>query len=141
MLRIFRTIGREPSSILARTQPIPLPAPPLQPISRSGAPSRSANGSRRSRPRRNNACRAYCGDQHFTNVRQIGTITAVELAGGAGGYLDNVALALRSKLLTRGVLLRPLGNTVYVMPPYCATGEELKSVYQNLAEAVDEVST
>ena len=80
-------------------------------------------------------------DQHFTNVRQIGTITAVELAGGAGGYLDNVALALRSKLLTRGVLLRPLGNTVYVMPPYCATGEELKSVYQNLAEAVDEVST
>jgi adenosylmethionine---8-amino-7-oxononanoate aminotransferase len=80
------------------------------------------------------------GDPHFTNARQIGTITAVELTGRAGGYLDNVALSLRSKLLARGVLLRPLGNTVYVMPPYCATADELKSVYEKLAEAVDEVS-
>ena len=80
------------------------------------------------------------GDPHFTNGRQIGTITAVELTGRAGGYLDNVALSLRSKLLARGVLLRPLGHTVYVMPPYCATADELKSVYENLAEAVDEVS-
>src|SRR6185369_11652180 len=81
------------------------------------------------------------GDQHFTNARQIGTITAVELAGSAGGYLDNVTLSLRSNLLTRGVLLRPLGNTVYVMPPYCATGAELKSLYEKLVEAVGEVST
>jgi adenosylmethionine-8-amino-7-oxononanoate aminotransferase len=81
------------------------------------------------------------GDPHFANARQIGTITAVELTGGAGGYLDNVALSLRSKLLANGVLLRPLGNTVYVMPPYYATAEELKSVYQKLAEAVAEVST
>ncbi|HXE01726.1 MAG TPA: adenosylmethionine--8-amino-7-oxononanoate transaminase [Hyphomicrobium sp.] len=80
------------------------------------------------------------GDPHFANGRQIGTITAVELTGRAGGYLDNVALSLRSKLLARGVLLRPLGNTVYVMPPYCATADELKSVYEKLAEAVDEVS-
>ena len=99
-----------------------------------------ASGSRPSRPLRNNACRAYEGDPHFANGRQIGTITAVELTGRAGGYLDNVALSLRSKLLARGVLLRPLGNTVYVMPPYCATADELKSVYENLAEAVDEVS-
>ena len=80
------------------------------------------------------------GDPHFANGRQIGTITAVELTGRAGGYLDNVALSLRSKLLARGVLLRPLGNTVYVMPPYCATADELKSVYEKLTEAVDEVS-
>ena len=80
------------------------------------------------------------GDPHFANGRQIGTIAAVELTGRAGGYLDNVALSLRSKLLARGVLLRPLGNTVYVMPPYCATADELKSVYEKLAEAVDEVS-
>jgi adenosylmethionine---8-amino-7-oxononanoate aminotransferase len=78
------------------------------------------------------------GHPHFTNSRQIGTIAAVELAGRAGGYLDNVALLLRSKLLARGVLLRPLGNTVYVMPPYCTTADELKSVYEKLAEAVDE---
>ena len=80
------------------------------------------------------------GDPHFANGRQIGTIAAVELTGRAGGYLDNVALSLRSKLLARGVLLRPLGNTVYVMPPYCATADELKSVYEKLTEAVDEVS-
>jgi adenosylmethionine-8-amino-7-oxononanoate aminotransferase len=37
--------------------------------------------------------------------------------------------------LARGVLLRPLGNTIYVMPPYCVTGEELDLVYAVIAGA------
>jgi adenosylmethionine-8-amino-7-oxononanoate aminotransferase len=81
------------------------------------------------------------GDPRFENTRQIGTITAFELTGRAGGYLDNVALRIRSKLLPRGVLLRPLGNTVYVMPPYCATDDELKFVYKELVQVIDELST
>jgi adenosylmethionine-8-amino-7-oxononanoate aminotransferase len=80
-------------------------------------------------------------DQRFANVRQIGTITAFELRGSEGGYLADVALPLRANLLERGVLLRPLGATVYVMPPYCATGNELKSVYGKISDAVDEVRT
>jgi adenosylmethionine-8-amino-7-oxononanoate aminotransferase len=37
------------------------------------------------------------------------------------------------------VLLRPLGNTIYVMPPYCATEDELKHAYDEVASVVSEV--
>jgi adenosylmethionine-8-amino-7-oxononanoate aminotransferase len=80
------------------------------------------------------------GHPRFKNARQLGTITAAELTDGAGSYLDNVALRLRSKLLPRGVLLRPLGDTVYVMPPYCTTAEDLQFVYRELIQAVEELS-
>jgi adenosylmethionine-8-amino-7-oxononanoate aminotransferase len=48
-------------------------------------------------------------------------------------------LKLRARLLERGVLLRPLGSTVYIMPPYCTTKDELKSVYRAVSDVVDEV--
>ncbi|MET1047356.1 MAG: adenosylmethionine--8-amino-7-oxononanoate transaminase [Hyphomicrobium sp.] len=78
-------------------------------------------------------------DPRFANVRQIGTIAAFEISNVQPGYLADVALKLRALLLRRGVLLRPLGSTVYVMPPYCTTKDELKAVYRAVTEAVDEV--
>ena len=78
-------------------------------------------------------------DPRFSNIRQLGTIAAFELSGIQLGYLADVALSLRARLLERGVLLRPLGSTVYIMPPYCTTKSELKSVYDAVVEAVDEV--
>ena len=79
------------------------------------------------------------GDTRFSGLRQLGTITAFELSGIQSGYLADIALKLRARLLDRGVLLRPLGSTVYVMPPYCTTKDELKFVYRAVGEAVDEV--
>lgn len=79
-------------------------------------------------------------DPRFSNVRQLGTITAFELSGIQPGYLADVSLMLRARLLERGVLLRPLGSTIYVMPPYCATKAELQNVYSSILEAVDEVT-
>jgi adenosylmethionine-8-amino-7-oxononanoate aminotransferase len=38
------------------------------------------------------------------------------------------------------VLLRPLGNTLYVMPPYCVTRDDLTLVYDTIASAVDAVA-
>ncbi|HVJ77796.1 MAG TPA: adenosylmethionine--8-amino-7-oxononanoate transaminase, partial [Hyphomicrobium sp.] len=78
-------------------------------------------------------------DARFANVRQLGTISAFELSNVQPGYLADVALTLRAQLLERGVLLRPLGSTVYVMPPYCTTYDELKFVYSAIVETVDEV--
>ncbi len=37
--------------------------------------------------------------------------------------------------IERGVLLRPLGNTIYIMPPYCITPAELDIIYAAIAEA------
>lgn len=78
-------------------------------------------------------------DLRFSNLRQLGTITAFELADAQQGYLADIALAMRARLLDRGVLLRPLGSTIYLMPPYCTTKDELKFVYRSLVDTVDEV--
>ena len=77
----------------------------------------------------------------FENVRQLGTITAFDLAGFDDGYTAKISLALRLYFLERDVLLRPLGRTIYVMPPYCSIGTELDLVYAAIASAADEVRT
>ena len=82
----------------------------------------------------------FANDNRFANIRRLGTIAALDLATNREGYLANIGLKLRTAMLSRGVLLRPLGDTVYVMPPYCTTAEELHAVYASLSDAVDEVS-
>ncbi len=56
------------------------------------------------------------------DVRVIGGVGAVELAGK--GYLDELGPRLAAAFLERGLLLRPLGNVVYFMPPYCISESE-----------------
>lgn len=77
------------------------------------------------------------GDGRFSGVRQCGTIAALDVNVGAAGYLAEVGPQLSAFFIARGVLLRPLGNTIYVMPPYCITGEELGSVYDAIRDAAD----
>ena len=69
-------------------------------------------------------------------VRQIGTIGAIELRADDAGYLSAMRPKLYQFFLERGVLLRPLGNVVYVLPPYVIAPEELHQVYDVIAEAV-----
>ncbi len=71
----------------------------------------------------------------FANARQLGTITAVDLKVPDSGYLAGVGLALQKHFLDHKVLLRPLGNTIYVMPPYCTTAADLDLVYEAIAAA------
>ncbi|ADJ24991.1 adenosylmethionine-8-amino-7-oxononanoate aminotransferase [Hyphomicrobium denitrificans ATCC 51888] len=86
------------------------------------------------------ACLAQiANDPRFEKARQIGTIAAFELRGASTGYLADVALSLRRKLLDRNVLLRPLGATIYIMPPYCATADDLNGVYAAISEVAVEV--
>jgi adenosylmethionine-8-amino-7-oxononanoate aminotransferase len=67
--------------------------------------------------------------------RQLGTITAMEIGRGAGDYLSSLAPRLLAFFRERDLLLRPLGNTVYVMPPYCIEDSDLDAVYAAIAEA------
>jgi adenosylmethionine-8-amino-7-oxononanoate aminotransferase len=69
-------------------------------------------------------------------ARQLGTITAFELEGRANDYLASVGIELRKFFIERDVLLRPLGNTVYVMPPYCASADDLARIYGAIQEAI-----
>jgi adenosylmethionine-8-amino-7-oxononanoate aminotransferase len=79
-------------------------------------------------------------DGRFENSRALGTITAFDMANAGSGYLADVALKLRQAALKRGVLIRPLGPTIYLMPPYCITADELQFAYNAVSDAVDEVA-
>jgi len=79
------------------------------------------------------------GHGEFKNLRQTGTITAMEIATSESDYLADIGPKLYQAFLARGVLLRPLGNTIYVMPPYCSSADDLDRVYDVIADAVREV--
>jgi adenosylmethionine-8-amino-7-oxononanoate aminotransferase len=61
----------------------------------------------------------------------------LELRADDAGYLSALRPKLYSFFLERGVLLRPLGNVVYVLPPYVIRPEDLHRVYDVIAEAVE----
>ena len=69
------------------------------------------------------------GHPRVARPRVIGTVAAVDLTGG-GSYLDPIGPQLAAFALASGVLLRPLGNVVYVLPPYCVTDEDLDRIYE-----------
>ncbi|TPG41060.1 adenosylmethionine--8-amino-7-oxononanoate transaminase [Sphingomonas koreensis] len=71
------------------------------------------------------------------NARAIGTVTAMELSEGASDYLSSRGPALLDFFGARDLLLRPLGNTVYVMPPYCIGDDDLDAIYAAIGEAAD----
>jgi adenosylmethionine-8-amino-7-oxononanoate aminotransferase len=77
-------------------------------------------------------------DGRFTNVRQIGTIAALDIAAKDAGYLADIGPRLYRGFLARGLLVRPLGNTIYIMPPYCSTASDLDLVYDAIDELADE---
>lgn len=64
------------------------------------------------------------------NIRQLGTILAFELQTGKDEYLNNISSVITDLAIKNGVYLRPLGNTVYLMPPYCITKQELERTYE-----------
>ena len=72
------------------------------------------------------------------NKRQIGTITAMDVASDTSGYLADIGPKMTAAFRARGLLLRPMGNVIYVMPPYCVTGDELDLIYNAIGEVVAE---
>lgn len=69
------------------------------------------------------------------NPRQCGTIIAVDYEGSGAGYLSGLGPRLMAFFRTRDLLVRPLGNTAYVMPPYCIEADDLARVHTAMAEA------
>ncbi len=77
----------------------------------------------------------FKSDERFSNVRRLGTIAALDLRAQGDGYLATIGLDLMRFFNSRGLLLRPLGPTIYILPPYCIKGEELDLVYGAIDEA------
>lgn len=70
-------------------------------------------------------------------TRLTGTIAALEIRGAGEGYNAAVGPRLKAEMLSRGLLLRPLGNVLYLLPPYCVEAEELETVYGVIETVLD----
>lgn len=88
-----------------------------------------------------------CLNQKFTahisthpkvaNARYKGTITALEVSSNTSDYLSPIKEKLLPFYLEKGVMLRPLGNTVYTLPPYCISEEDLQYVFDTIEQSLD----
>lgn len=72
------------------------------------------------------------------NLRHHGTIVAAEVVDKHGlGYLTPIAPKLLGYFVGRGVLLRPIGNTIYMLPPYCVSKEDLDGIVSSIETGLD----
>lgn len=71
------------------------------------------------------------------DVRSIGTVAAIELRADDAGYSSRLRPKLYKFFLDAGILLRPLGNIIYVLPPYTISADELHYVHDHIAESLD----
>jgi adenosylmethionine---8-amino-7-oxononanoate aminotransferase len=71
------------------------------------------------------------------DVRSIGTVAAVELRADDAGYTSTLRPKLYKFFIEAGVLLRPLGNIIYILPPYVISSDELNYIHDRVAEALD----
>jgi len=72
------------------------------------------------------------------NPRICGTIAAFEIEAADNNYLATIGQNLQEFALARDMLLRPLGNTVYIMPPYCTTAKDLEHCYDVIREFLEQ---
>ncbi len=76
---------------------------------------------------------SYLNDRcsNIQHSRVLGTIAAFEIDGH---YSQSINAYLKQESLAKGLLLRPLGSTLYLLPPYCISAEELRQAYAKIAE-------
>jgi len=73
-------------------------------------------------------------------VRQTGTIIAMEWETGDNtSYFSSLRDKLYYYFLDAGIILRPLGNIIYILPPYCITSADLNYIYSKIEQALEEI--
>jgi adenosylmethionine-8-amino-7-oxononanoate aminotransferase len=71
--------------------------------------------------------------------RLLGSILAFDVKSASGAYQSAQSRRLRDWYLSHGLNIRPLGSTLYLMPPYCITDDELSRAYAGLLEGLDAI--
>lgn len=79
---------------------------------------------------------ALAGHERVVRPRVMGSIAALDIRAADAGYASRIGLFLRGFFLDRGLLLRPLGNTLYLLPPYCITADELHRAWDGVEAAL-----
>ena len=72
-------------------------------------------------------------NKNIKEIRLCGTILAIELQTGEGNtYFSSIRDVAYNFFLSKGLLIRPLGNVIFINPPYSITTEELNKIYQEI---------
>lgn len=75
------------------------------------------------------------GHPQLRGIRRQGTILALELeVAGASSYLSDIRRQIVNHFMAQSIWIRPLGNTLYFVPPYCTTDKELDHLYHSTLE-------
>jgi adenosylmethionine-8-amino-7-oxononanoate aminotransferase len=73
----------------------------------------------------------YQNKNKVKNIRVQGVILAFDfITTQETSYINEARSSLYDFFIAKNILLRPLGNVVYVLPPYCITDEELDVIYE-----------
>ncbi len=75
----------------------------------------------------------------LSDARNIGTICAIEIASDENSYFSEARKKIYPYFLERDILLRPLGNVVYILPPYIIDDEELNLIYNHIQGFLEEI--
>ncbi|WP_306602004.1 adenosylmethionine--8-amino-7-oxononanoate transaminase [Geothrix sp. 21YS21S-2] len=85
------------------------------------------------RRHRTDLARIVAASQHAARLRVQGTIAAFDVVPD----LPGLNARMKRFFLERGLLLRPLGPTLYLLPPYCVTGEQLDRAYSGIEAGLE----
>ncbi len=80
------------------------------------------------------------GHKSLKQRRFCGTIFACEIESPEGDhYFNSLSAVLKKRFIEKGCLIRPLGNTIYLMPPYCIGEEALSKAYAAISDLLSEL--
>ena len=73
-------------------------------------------------------------------ARVLGVILALEIkTDGAEAYYGSLRNKLYDFFIANGVILRPVGNIVYILPPYIISGAQLEKIYETVEAALEKI--
>jgi adenosylmethionine-8-amino-7-oxononanoate aminotransferase len=78
--------------------------------------------------------KVFKAPESVADVRACGTILAIELKVDDAGYTSGIKDKIYKFFMERDILLRPLGNVIYVLPPYIITDVQLERIYSAIRE-------
>ena len=77
-------------------------------------------------------------NEHLEHARILGSVIACQFKGGSG-YKSEKSVELKDWYLSAGANIRPIGNVLYLMPPYCTTETELHNAYDIMINGIETV--
>jgi len=81
-----------------------------------------------------------CSHNVVSKRRHRGTIAALDLVVADEGYTAQIGQELKARYIKNGFLIRPLGNVLYLLPPFYISQKELLSAWNEIADSLEELS-